>query len=60
MELPRGEGTLVRLDCNGGGVAQKHVKGMLVDNDLPLTIGFEAWGGREDEPPVVRQLQGID
>ena len=44
------EGEQVQLYCDGKLVGAKKVSGDIIDNDLPLTIGFEAWGGPDSRP----------
>lgn len=53
------EGASVRLYCNGQEVGMKKVSKPIEDNDLPLTIGFEAWGGLERKPGSSGNFQGL-
>ncbi|MBT3380009.1 MAG: hypothetical protein HN742_36070 [Lentisphaerae bacterium] len=44
------EGKEIRLFCNGKLVGNKRVKEHLVETEMPLTIGYEAWGGLANNP----------
>lgn len=53
------EGRRVTLYCNGVEVATKEVSQPLVDNDEPLTVGFEAWGGPDRRPDASGNFRGL-
>jgi|GEM_PF-380305 len=52
------EGRRVVLYANGVQVAAKEVTQAIVDNDEPLTIGFEAWGGADRRPDSSGNFRG--
>jgi len=52
------EGRRVVLYCNGVEVAAKDVTQPIVDNDQPLTVGFEAWGGPDRRPDASGNFRG--
>lgn len=49
----------VILYCNGKEVGRKQVKRPLVTNDQPLTIGFEAWGGENNDAKASGNFIGL-
>ncbi|MCK5803325.1 MAG: hypothetical protein KAI66_10855 [Lentisphaeria bacterium] len=53
------EGKVVRVYCDGEMVGQRKVDAMLVDNQYPLTIGFEAWGGEDTNPRASGNFMGL-
>lgn len=53
------EGTEVRLYCNGKLVGEKAVKEQLVETTMPLTIGYEAWGGLKSNPRESGNFVGL-
>ncbi len=53
------EGKIVRLYYDGKRIAEKPVSKALVNNDEPLTIGFEAWGGENSDPRSSGNFRGL-
>ncbi len=53
------EGKEVRAYCNGKLVGRKKVDKPLCAANLPLTIGFEAWGGQPPRPTQSGNFRGL-